>query len=489
VFQAFKVSSIRIGRWAWDHPLGLLLAGAACVSLASFPTHWFTVNEIMHLSDGIIDVPSLAWVHTLANREIHGPFYGLIAWGLLALGCDEEIPFRLFSMAFFLASVGVAYHLARDVLGRGGALVAGAFVATNPFVLLFSHQFVRYDLHLLLGLLATHQLLRTRSHKGWLPALLFGLWVGLGLLNLFTMGFTLLALGAAWFCLGGTVLGRIRPAITGGFACLAVAAIYLPTLLAPPAEHGKPPVDATLLMETLQLVGGARVVLIVAVVIVVRVLVQRVSPWKCLQFASGGRRFLVVHLLLVLVPIATQLLFSVLLMPCTDPWYVLPCVASAAVLFGALWSGSPRVGRALLLAVLAVQTMDSITRYQEEGPMSVDDRTLFEDTTAVLDAMPERSAAVLVDPDWISPGVEFYHHREGRGDLWFPGVDSVLAAPPERLCVLRWERLHREVSVVLSGAPQVLSLYTPDQPLPTHTFDVSLRCYQLQARPSRGDPR
>ncbi len=482
MFQAVKVPAIRIGRWAWDHPLGLLLAAAACVSLVSFPTHWFTVNEIMHLSDGMVDVPSLSWVYTLANQEIHGPIHALVAWGLLALGCDGELPFRLTSVGFYLASVVVCYRLARDVLGRGGALVAGAFLACNSYVLLYSHLFVRYDLHLLLGLLATHQLLKTGSAKGWLPALLFGIWVGLGLLNLFTMGFTLVAFCAVWFCIKGPVSRRIRPVITGALACLAVAAIYLPTLLAPPAHHGKSPVNAQLLMEMLELVGGTRVLWTVGAVLVVGALVHRTPHKRCLRLREGKAPALAHHLLLLGVPIATQLLVSLFVMPCTDPWYVLPCVASAGVLYGALWAGSGTILRVLLIAVLAVQALDALTWTSSDSLAGDLDETLFVDTTAVLDAMPERSAAVLVDPDWITPGVTLYHEREGRGDLVLTSVAAVVAAPPSRLCVLRWDRLHREVSPVLSGTPTALLPYEPGPALPTHTPDISLRCYQLRPR-------
>lgn len=469
-----------LSRWASAHPLAVLLLGVGGVALASLPTHWFTYNEIMHISDGMVDVPSLAWVLRLASEEVHGPFYAVVAWAFLALGLDDEAPFRLVSLSCFLGSVAVAYLLARDALGRSGALVAGIFVASNSFVLLFSHLFVRYDLHLLLGLLATHQLLKTRTLSGWRPALLFGLWLALGLLNLFTMGFTLLAFACLWMLLWRTSVNRLRPALAAAAACAVAAAIYLPVLRTPPEFPDKAPVGLSMGWDVLELFGGVEVPLVVAAILGVRVVVHRISPAGCLHFEGGRRPWLAIHLLLLVVPMAAQVLFSVVVTTCTDPWYVLPCVASSAVLFGALYEGSPRVVRALLIAVLAFQALGSIPQSRGGNPMVVSDVTLFADTTAVLDSLPDRTVPVFVMPQSILPGVDFYHRREGRGDLQLMRADALAGERPSQLCLLRWARMYDEVSVVTSAAPEALDEYELGPPVPSTSEDVDVQCYVLR---------
>lgn len=474
-------------RWISRHPLLVLLTSAAVAALASLPAHWFTYNEVMHINDGRVDVPTLSWVLALASEEIHGPFYATAAWTLLSLGIDSEIPFRLVSVACYVAAVAVCYLLARDALGPRGALVAGAFVATNPFVLLFAHLFVRYDLHLLLGLLATRQLLNARTTRGWRPALLLGLWLGAGLLNLFTLGFALPAFALVWVWLWRSSVNRVWPAVAGVIACLAAAAVYLPILAAPPTHHGKSPFDLSMARDMLELVGDFPVVLAVGAILALGALQGRGRTAPCFRFADDQTPWLGVHLILLGVPIGSLILFSTLVMPCTDPWYVLPCVASAGILFGALHEGSTRRVRALLLGLIALQALGSIAGSRDGNPLVVRDVELFATTTDVLESLPDRRVPVLVTPVAIASGVELYHRREGRGDLRLVSDVSGLGELPAQLCVLRWSRLYREDEHADDAAREVMRHYTDDPSTNITTPDVELRCFE-RIEPAQAPP-
>lgn len=473
-----------VSRWAdvvrvvSAHPGAALLIAATVLAVASMPTHGFTYNEIMHIGDGVVDLPTPSWVVTLANREIHGPFYAVVAWVLLAAGADSEIPYRLVSVVCYAAAVAVAYLLAKDALGRRGALFAGAFVATHPFVLLFAHLFVRYDLHLLLGLLATRQLLRQPAARGWPAALLFGVWLAAGMLNLFTLGFVLPAFALVWLLTCRTSPGRFWTPVAGAAACLAVAAVYLPTLLAPPTHHGKSPVDASMVFDLLALFGGINVLVPVLALVGWRVARERVRPAALFRFTSDDTPWLGVHLLLAVVPIVALVLFSVVVMPCTDPWYALPCVASAAVVLGALYEGSPRWGRVILLVVLAIQATSAVPSSRHGNPMVIHDVDLFATTTELLEGLPDRSTPVFVTPASIALGVELYHQRDGRGDLTLVTETPAADNYPDRFCVLRWTRLFREDALRADASRGLGRDLEVDPSSTVAGEDVELVCYR-----------
>jgi 4-amino-4-deoxy-L-arabinose transferase-like glycosyltransferase len=109
------------------------------------------------------------------------PLYPLIAAGLLGLarqGIPEEFLFNIFNAACLAVSVAVIYHLARELWGERGGLLAAGLWLTYPFVLLLSTDRLTEPLFIALlysGLALFWRSLRTQTLGGFaLAAALLG---------------------------------------------------------------------------------------------------------------------------------------------------------------------------------------------------------------------------------------------------------------------------------------------------------------------------
>ncbi len=114
-------------------------------------------------------------------RDRHPPLYFLVtgAWGKI-FGV-EEVGLRSLSIIFTLASLGLAYWLARRVAGQGAALAALALLAFSPLLLTYGHTARYYSLTMLLGLGLVSAFLKylETHHPGYLVAYVL---LGAGLL-------------------------------------------------------------------------------------------------------------------------------------------------------------------------------------------------------------------------------------------------------------------------------------------------------------------
>lgn len=185
------------------------------------------------LSVGIADRP-LADIPGVLRLDGSPPlYYGLLSVWIGLTGSTEETTTHLLSLLMALATVPLAYGLARRLHGaRAGWIAAGLF-ALNPFLTQYAQETRMYALVMLLGTLATGAFLLGFVHRRRraLPVLVAAL-----VAQLYTHNYALFfgaTLGRAWLVLVAlTPAGADRRALLrdGALTFGAVALLYAPWL-------------------------------------------------------------------------------------------------------------------------------------------------------------------------------------------------------------------------------------------------------------------
>ncbi len=214
-------------RWLWS-----LLAAALAARLPNLgESLWF--DEVVYTSVGL-GPGSLEW---MLFHDVHPPLYSLIMLGWIQLFGDSEIAVRVPSLLFGMASLGIAFALARSWFGGRVALVALALLAAAPAHIWYSQENKVNMLAVLLTALAVCGLQRAWSsdrRRDW------ALFVAASVLALWTHAFAsfVVASTLVWLWLQVARSGRRRlPRALG--ASLSIALAWAPLMVATLRQLGE----------------------------------------------------------------------------------------------------------------------------------------------------------------------------------------------------------------------------------------------------------
>lgn len=134
----------------WPVAAGLagLVAVAGALRLEGIRT-WYWIDESLSIGlarHGVLEIPALLL------RDGSPPLWYLLLHGWMALFGTSVVATHALSLVFALATVPVAWLLARRLFGDRAAWLTGALAAVNPFVTYFAHETRMYSLVVLLGL-------------------------------------------------------------------------------------------------------------------------------------------------------------------------------------------------------------------------------------------------------------------------------------------------------------------------------------------------
>jgi mannosyltransferase len=121
-----------------------LTAVAAAIRFLVIDNQSFWADEALtayetHLGFG-------AMLHTVAHIETTPPLYFVAIWAWAHVFGSGEVALRSFSTLAGIALVPIAFLSARELVSRRAGVLAGAFVAVNPFLIWYSQEARAYML-------------------------------------------------------------------------------------------------------------------------------------------------------------------------------------------------------------------------------------------------------------------------------------------------------------------------------------------------------
>lgn len=138
--------------------IGLLIALAAVARVLFIGQESFWFDEIWAIKQVRGALPDV--LSSLADEDVHPPLYPVALWGWIRVFGEAEWATRLLSAASGTGAVWVLYLIGRDLFDRQTGMAAAGILALNAYAVDFSQETRAYSLLLLLGLLATWQLVR-----------------------------------------------------------------------------------------------------------------------------------------------------------------------------------------------------------------------------------------------------------------------------------------------------------------------------------------
>lgn len=191
-------------------PFAALMLAAALVRFATIDVQSYWFDEA--LTAKLLRLPLGDMLSQLPDTELTPPLYYVVAWPWAHVFGSGEAALRSLSALFGIATVPVAYHLARELIGtRGAALATAALVAFNPLLVWYSQEARPYALLVLLCALS--MLFAVRRQVWW-----WALASALALLTHYFAAFLVVpeALWLAWVCrayLPGVLVGLVGIAL------------------------------------------------------------------------------------------------------------------------------------------------------------------------------------------------------------------------------------------------------------------------------------
>ena len=177
----------------------------------------FTYSDIFGKSLGAV----LTNVHT--GGENSPPLFFLLAWATAKLG-DPTVWIRLPSIVLGAATVPLIYLIARETVGRGAGVIAGAAVALSPFSFYYGVEARPYASMAFFVAVSTYALLRAVRHGGAWWWVLYVVAAAAAAYSHYTCIFVLIVQGvwSLWAC-----RDRIWPPL---ISAIVAGLLYLPWL-------------------------------------------------------------------------------------------------------------------------------------------------------------------------------------------------------------------------------------------------------------------
>jgi 4-amino-4-deoxy-L-arabinose transferase-like glycosyltransferase len=344
---------------------------AAVLRLATLDVQSFWYDEAftpVHVLHAGLGATLRAFVHT----ENTPPLWYLVVWAWSRVAGTGELALRLPSALAGIATVPVAWAIARELAGRRAALLAAALVAVNPLLVWYSQEARAYAFFVLFAALALLCVLRADGEPTPRRLALFALSGALALSSHYFAVF-LVAPMALWLLRprrargGGAERPFARgPALAAVGALVLVGAALVPLALAQ-GGHGTQWIGAWALAARLEAIPqyyltgytgaalGHGLELLVALLILAGV---GLALWRALTPAESDGALLALGIAAcgVLIPVALALLGADYLAPRNLVAAMVPATVGLAVIIGARRAGRAGMvlGGLLALAFLAL---------------------------------------------------------------------------------------------------------------------------------------
>ncbi|HEX5414930.1 MAG TPA: glycosyltransferase family 39 protein, partial [Chloroflexota bacterium] len=143
----------RVQRWLWAGLAAILLVGGFALRLHGLGQPTLTNDEWFMLRNH--DEGPLWIIHQAHTFEPHPLLYYLGLAGWIELAGRSEFAMRFPSAAFGVLLIAATLGLARQLIGRRGALLAGLLVTLNPYLVAESQNARNYAMVCALGAVAT----------------------------------------------------------------------------------------------------------------------------------------------------------------------------------------------------------------------------------------------------------------------------------------------------------------------------------------------
>jgi mannosyltransferase len=239
---AVRVRSVTAPWW----PLAAITIFAAVLRLSTLDlqSFWydeaFTPIHVLHLS-------LWATLRSVVHTENTPPLWYVIEWADSRVLGTGEVALRLPSALAGIATVPVAWAIARELSSRRAAIVCAALVAVNPLFVWYSQEARAYGLFVLMGALAMLCFLRALREPTSKRMALFALTGALALLTHYFAVFLLIPM--VLFLLRDHAARRVAfPAV----AVLVVVGLALLALISAQGGHGTQWIGRWPLSERLQ---------------------------------------------------------------------------------------------------------------------------------------------------------------------------------------------------------------------------------------------
>jgi hypothetical protein len=342
----------RLPSW-W--PLAALTLLAAVLRLATIDqqSFWydeaFTPVRVLHAGLG-------ATLHAVVHTENTPPLWYLLAWADARLFGTGEVALRLPSALAGIATVPVAWAIARELAGRRAAIACAALVAVNPLLVWYSQEARAYGLFALAVALAMLCFVRAERDPAPRRVAAFAASGALALLTHYFAVFALMPM-ALWLA----CQRRTRRACIPALVALALVGAALVPLISAQGGHGTQWIGRWALASRLQAIAqyyltgysgaplGHGVELLVALPILAGL---ALGLWRMSERPRGLRAVtlpLAVAAGAILIPVALAAVGADYLAPRNLVAAMIPATVLIAVVV--VWPGTGPAGAALAATI------------------------------------------------------------------------------------------------------------------------------------------
>ncbi|MDX8153047.1 glycosyltransferase family 39 protein [Patulibacter brassicae] len=445
------------GRWlvgpgAWVAVLALLLYSAWLRTRNVDAPFWIDEG----ISVGVANYP-FHEIPDALSRDGNPPIYYLLLHGWLQLFGDSERAAHALSGAFAVATVPLAYLVAKRPLGRPAGVAAAALAAVLPFLTYFGQETRMYAMVALLSLLVAAAHLRAfdANARGWQVGLAL-----IAIVLLYTHSWGVFLVGGSALAVGARALvvpagAPRRRVVRIGFLIHAAAGVawlpWLPTLARQARETGAPWSLRPTLEMALEGLGSIAQPEMTATIF----LVGLVASGVALSAAARGRlsgpvvpaperaATLRAQAVVLATLLLATLLFAWLGSQVSPAWanrYMAVLVGPAVLLGGLLLTHSGRFGLVVLVLLLVVWGLDDQgDRLRGKGtPAAMADAVATElrPGDLVVSTHPEQLPVIAYDlrrrgaPEGLRYATSLGRQRDVRMFDWRHAVDRLEAAAP-----------------------------------------------------------
>lgn len=432
--------------------LPVILVGLAfAVRAQNLTYHSFWFDEAMSVHWARSSLGRILQVSMNLVEDRLPPLYYLLLHGWRLVFGDSEMAFRLPSVLLGVLLVAVVYRLVRGVLGRQAALLSGALVALNPFLVWYSQEARMYALAVFVATCATWSFLAAlRAFDGGRATLphwiAYSAW---GTIGLYTHFYTALLVPAhgLYLLLTRLRLSRIWLYFLG--SVIAVAVLGSPLLSAAVRVSGEAgpgnPLEGiaerlwtllrafTVWKAPLESLWADLLAAMMGVLALLGLILNRthlLGKQRNREASLSAVRLLIALLLLLPLAVASLLLlrnrlaffgeryFIVLV-----PWFLV-AVALGATQLGSLvtlrsnwlwrWAARGCIALPLVLSVLPLPGQWSPPA-RKEG---------WRETAAYLATHSRPEEAILIHPDWVRYPLQYYLRGGGQTYAVFSSVEG-----------------------------------------------------------------
>lgn len=377
------------------------MATAAALSFAAIGAKSFWLDEAFSVAVASLDRPSL-W-QVVAHDQANMALYYLLLHFWLGIGSGEAAV-RSLSAAFAVAALVPLYGLGTRLFGQRVAVLACLLLGVNAFFVRYAQEARAYSLSVFLVVVSSYLLLQALDRRTAWP---WALYAVVSALAVYTHFFGVLFVGAH-----ATSLLLVRPRsirwrfpIAAYVATAILVAPLVPFILTVTHAGWVAPITARRFARALVELtghGGLLLLAVYAILCAAAIVSSRRAQGTRGALALDAQHTFV--LTWVVLPIATALVFSVLVRPIFVSRYLIGVLPALTLVAAAgLCSLRPRFVRAVALAAVLLLSARGLAAWYSGMP-----KEDWRGATTYVLARAEAGDHVAFHPPYISTAFDYY---------------------------------------------------------------------------------